>query len=464
MPPVNYASTTASGTLPVSVKHVRPPLSMGMVFLLLFVMVFIGRIQEAIPVLAPLRVALITGGLAFLIWLVRPGSIQEKIPIQYRPVKYVLMLLGLGLMTIPISLWPGGSFEAVTQGFSKSVLLFLLVLYWSRSIPDVRRILWACCLSTVGLVVSALLAGRADVERFNVSTTYDPNDLALTLVIAIPLILYLFSASRHGLMRLVLIGMAFVSLYGIMLTQSRGGFLALLVVGGLILWRGKMSRTSKLAAMAFALVVFGIMAGQGFWERIETIWDPKTEYDRTYGGRSELWKTGLKLMAIYPLGTGMNTFTTAEGMTHGGMGKWSAAHNSFLEVGVELGVAGLVIYLLLLMRTFKQLRRIQSLARAPDSSHGQARKSSALGNGARGKASPGVRPVTDGGSHKGEVAALASALEISLWGFVVGGFLLSFAYSAFLYLLLALSVACVRLQTSLYSSSMQASKDRLNKS
>jgi hypothetical protein len=40
---------------------------------------------------------------------------------------------------------------------------------------------------------------------------------------------------------------------------------------------------------------------------------------------------------------------------------------------------------------------------------------------------------------------LSEALELSIWGFLVGGFFLSQAYSSMLYIMLALGVVCLRL-------------------
>ena len=161
--------------------------------------------------------------------------------------------------------------------------------------------------------------------------SYDPNDLALLFVVALPFILYLYSTSERKA-KIVLVGLGMLCLYGVVLTRSRGGMLALMVVGALVLSRSRLSRNAKLTTVAAAVIVFGILAGTAWKERIATIWDPQTEYDRTAGGRTEIWQTGLMLLLTRPWGAGMDGFVMAEGNYHGGGGKWNTAHNSFLQI------------------------------------------------------------------------------------------------------------------------------------
>src|SRR5205823_12778505 len=131
-------------------------------------------------------------------------------------------------------------------------------------------------------------------------------------------------------------------------------------------------------------------------------------------------------LATHPLGVGINGFETAQGLSHGGGGYWQAAHNSFLQIGVELGVPGLIVFVLWILWTLKGLRRLQA----------QPKTMSVL---------PGLTRQQEATTSPNPLAPLAGALEISLWGFVIGGFFISQAYSGMLYVVLALSLVCIRL-------------------
>jgi hypothetical protein len=60
--------------------------------------------------------------------------------------------------------------------------------------------------------------------------TNDPNDLALSLNMALPVVWYLFESSRSTFHKFVLGGVLTVFLIGIVLSYSRGGFIALLAL------------------------------------------------------------------------------------------------------------------------------------------------------------------------------------------------------------------------------------------
>lgn len=128
----------------------------------------------------------------------------------------------------------------------------------------------------------------------------------------------------------------------------------------------------------------------------------KQDYNTSaQGGRLEIWKRGLSLMVTHPLlGTGAGTYTIADGTTHEG-GKWSTAHNSFVLIGVELGIIALIIQIKLIQRAIQAVRRDVDTSPLPWFSKG---------------------------------------VEIGLYGYCVGGFFLSWAYSSLFYFFIALSI------------------------
>jgi O-antigen ligase len=142
-----------------------------------------------------------------------------------------------------------------------------------------------------------------------------------------------------------------------------------------------------------------------------------TDYNRTNeSGRLQIWERGLGYMASYPIfGVGPSNFPTAEGtlspladrQQRGAGVRWNAAHNSYVQVGAELGLPGLVLFVGLLLAGFGALRAVVRDA------------------------------VADADRRRKN---LAQAMTASLVGFAVGAVFLSLAYSEMLYMLLALTV------------------------
>src|SRR5690606_15321749 len=118
------------------------------------------------------------------------------------------------------------------------------------------------------------------------------------------------------------------------------------------------------------LMTFG---GETYWSLMKTMLNPSQDYNWAGGsetGRMEIWKRGVTYMAGNPLlGVGVRCFSVAEGTLSPqaaqqsiGIGfKWSTAHNSFVQIGAELGVGGLLLFCAMLASSFRQLWRIARL-------------------------------------------------------------------------------------------------------
>jgi O-antigen ligase len=160
----------------------------------------------------------------------------------------------------------------------------------------------------------------------------------------------------------------------------------------------------RLFAPALVAVVLLATASDQYWQQMGTI-ASDADYNQTAeAGRLQIWRRGIGYMMDNPvLGLGPGNFQTAEGtlsplaerQQYGVGVRWNAPHNSFVQIGAELGFPGLALYIAVIASAFYALRR---------------------------------------------AGDLSPALTASLLGFVVGSFFLSLAYSEMLYTLVALAV------------------------
>ena len=82
-----------------------------------------------------------------------------------------------------------------------------------------------------GVAVATLYGGRAYA-----SSTYDPNDVSMIMVCALPLAAFAAVALR-GIGRILAAAAAVVYVLATIMTLSRGGFIGLIVVSLLLLFR-----------------------------------------------------------------------------------------------------------------------------------------------------------------------------------------------------------------------------------
>jgi len=158
---------------------------------------------------------------------------------------------------------------------------------------------------------------------------------------------------------------------GLVLSNSRGGILAMLaqfVVAALFL----MSRQSvALRAVLITVLVVGILAGT-FWvggDRLASNFEAATnELSTTRAGasRNEIWRATLKMFAAHPiLGVGLGGYWIGITAYHDASGLMTPqeAHNDYLELLSSGGIVGFAIGVWFAVAVIRAIRRSTNIAR-----------------------------------------------------------------------------------------------------
>ncbi len=381
---------------------------------------YVGRVPQLFPVLLPLKLPLLAKLLAIGLYLLHHPGQRRSALLRSPMTTCVLGLLLWGGLSVPGALYQGLAFRAWTD-FAWTVVMFLVVAGSIRSTRDVER------LSLVYFGVTVLYT-MVVLSRFQLGADwrlgdlyyYDANDFATLIVSAMPFGLYIVLAQRRPLLRLLAVLGLVVLAVGLTRSGSRGGFLALLaVVAFFLLGFTTIRARSRVVGLVVVLAVVFTTASDRYWTQMQTILNPDRDYNvASDEGRIRVWERGLDYLAGRPvLGVGISNFQVAEGtiapkarLRERGLGvRWQAAHNSFIQVGAELGTPGLLLFIALFATAFASLRRVARHARGAEP------------------------PAAD-------VSRLAQTLMAALVGFVVGAFFLSLAYTDMLYTLAALAV------------------------
>jgi putative inorganic carbon (HCO3(-)) transporter len=181
-----------------------------------------------------------------------------------------------------------------------------------------------------------------------------PNVMAGALVVLLPCALasLLFGWQQLRWFERTVAGLAAAAMLGVLiLTKSRGGLLALgamLVVLIALRWR------RGWLAMPLAVLVAGLTVWRiGGTRAVEAL--SATQTLGGMDGRLEVWSRALYMIQDFPFtGIGMGTFKQVANSIYpfflaGPDAEIPHAHNIFLQVGVDLGLPGLVAWLALLI-------------------------------------------------------------------------------------------------------------------
>jgi O-antigen ligase len=276
-------------------------------------------------------------------------------------------------------LWAEAPGDALTA-FSRlalNAILFLIIFTAVRTptqaIGFVAAFVAGACVDAIyGLLYAAPNAHGSMRLGSSIS---NPNELASILVAALALSLGLTVVlKRLPLARLAAAGAAALCAAAIFLTGSRGGLVGLsvalaafLVVGAR--WRGRF--------LVVALVL--VVAAAGYYKYVAS--PAVRAHVSTVGsgtGRTDLWQVGWRMVEQNPIqGVGAGNFPVSSvhyllqpgALAQGSyfIGTPKVAHNSYLEVWVELGLVGLTLFVFILgFCLYSALRAIGAFARQGD--------------------------------------------------------------------------------------------------
>ena len=176
-----------------------------------------------------------------------------------------------------------------------------------------------------------------------------------------------------------------VTLVIILLTQSRGVFLGLLIGFGPPLLARLMKRPSGAAPVLVLLAVIVALVPTASWHRLGSITElsetvakqdkgaplsSETKYDQWASAsarqRFDILKTGLHIAASHPLvGVGIGCYREANARYAPRLGERDA-HNTYVSLAAETGFPGLLLWLGLVASVLLQVRRRRALLEADD--------------------------------------------------------------------------------------------------
>jgi O-antigen ligase len=405
------------------------------IFIALVLIMTVSRIHQHFKFLTPLRPALVITAMAAVYAYMNPKYLASGSMVRTWPAKAILGMFLAACASTPLGISMGGSGSFILFEYSKTIIFAFLLIAALRNVRDLYTMVWAFvvsagALSYLSLFVFRMLRTSNDgLLRIQNGYSYDSNDIAMVAVTCLGLAVMMVQVSK-GQAKILAV-MIVLGLGGtIAKTGSRGGFLGLMAFGCAMLVLLKTVPVAKrVLFLGVTMIALTIAAPPGYWDQMKTIFTPTEDYNWTSPtGRKAVFDRGIGYMMRNPVtGIGIDNFPRAEGTLSSravaqaqdrslaGI-KWSAAHNSFLEVAAEMGVVGLSLFLSLIFAGIIGVRRVRR--RMP------ARWSR-------------------GTQEERFLYLLTLYLPVSFITFSASGFFVSFAYRDLIYVLGAFTVGLI---------------------
>lgn len=291
--------------------------------------------------------------------------------------KALLILIAYIVLTIPFVHWPGSVIKHGIPEFIKAAIFFYFtfrIIDTDKKLKIFMSVFIGCQLFrvleplylhlTTGYWGSAASMGAGDEFAYRLQgSPYDiinPNGLAYICVALIAFLHYLTKSSVKAY-RLLYYCVLPVLIYVLILTLSRSGLVALFITAFVIFLKSR-RKILVLAAVAIAAPLLVASLSDVQKDRYLSIVESGTKNSQTAHLRvKDMW-ADLEVVLQRPLvGHGLGTSVEAN---YNVQERGSPSHNLYLEVAEELGVVGLMIFLLFLkstiftfMKTSDDLRR-----------------------------------------------------------------------------------------------------------
>jgi putative inorganic carbon (hco3(-)) transporter len=384
--------------------------------LYLFSVLVLFRPYELVPALGFLSAtAFYFAAATLLIYLPTQFATEGNLTILTTEVKAVLALTSIALITMPIAKSPATAWAEFNDPFIKAVLIFIVMVNVIRTRQRLMGMMWLSI--SIGILLSYMalgmyMRGEMNIEDYRVSVKVggmfeNPNEMSIHLIMMIPLAISIGLASKNKAAKLLCFASAVLMLSANMVTFSRGGFLGLIAASAVLVWKlGRKNRVGVTVTSAVIGLLLILFAPGNFGLRILSIFIPQYDGVGSSNQRSELLKLSLIVSARNPWGIGIGNFPIV-GISN------LVSHNAYTQVSSELGVLGLIAYLIFIVSPLRKLSAIERI---------QFEKKE-----------------TDWFYY------LSIGLQASFVAYMVGSFFASIAYNWFVYYLIAYAVAFRRI-------------------
>jgi putative inorganic carbon (HCO3(-)) transporter len=384
--PVYHFRTPAKDGAGEEGAAARQGSSVGFCFYLLFMVSWFLHLPARIPALGAIRFDLLLVVVIFAVAFL--GGVGEN-PAggERNSIDFILKVLCVYIVvSIPFQTWPGSALFNGLPNFIKAVVFYFFTVWFvtsERRLKAFIAVFVACqCFRVFEPVYLHITSGywgdKASLDIYGTAfmsrlsgapkDIVNPNGLAFVIDMAVSLLFFLgFTSRTWAAAASISIP---ICLYALVLTGSRGGMIGLLVIMASIFIKIRYRKTIALLFVLIVIIGIGKM-GANDKDRYLSIIDSDTKNAYTADDRIKQITTYWPIVLEKPIfGHGIGTSLETNSNL---AGRYQPAHDLYIEVGEELGLTGMLIFILfmgyVMLVSNKNVKKLQHTIRSESYLH-----------------------------------------------------------------------------------------------
>ena len=280
---------------------------------------------------------------------------------------YILLLLLAVVLSNLVAVDPQYAIDK-TFKLGRMVVFYFLVINVVRTRSILEHVLWA-------MVIAGFFAtfygfwqytfAPETLDEMRIQGPYDDSmAYSYSMVVILPMIWYLLTRHTRPLTRFFLATAGLLMMYGVLLSGTRSGILAMVGVVALIALRKRRNMLVNLVILCVLVAAAWLLLPEQVKTRLGLTSETSKAAQQSTERRLSYATFGLEIFLENPfLGTGLGGFASEYGQSiyrfwRNPDDPRRIAHNMYLEIAVGLGLLGLIPFLLLLFSCLVGLQRL----------------------------------------------------------------------------------------------------------
>ncbi len=326
-------------------------------FALMFLFFDYARPHDVVPAISAGRPLMI---LTFI--LIIFVILKGKLDFFWSPnLNVIWLLIALTALHIPFAHNNRYAFRTF-----KAMLLYMpFILSVMFTVTNTKRLRMIMMIGILTMIILSMYSiineGRGPGNYF-----LDENDISLFVNTWLPFCYFLLLTEKKMWKKMILVIGLILGLVAVVTSFSRGGFVGL-VAATAVVWFFSRRKIASLASIAVLSTIVFFAANESYWKEMDTVTDTQESTART---RILFWEAGWDMFLDNPLGVGGNNYPVRLPEYQSPEFRRNmygvVAHSLWFTLMPELGIAGIVLFMILLVYNLRSLFSVISLTEGID--------------------------------------------------------------------------------------------------